>query len=316
MLILAVLSSLPLTGCHSPSRCPHVAQFRHNNDSRYWLHNMVVLHNYSHSEIAAATGLNTMCVDNELRHFKISRNDRLPRPENASILIAPYPGGRHPRIGFLDGAIDPQRGTKVSIFLPWDQDSYVVYDVPEAIWSNLGLTFLAHKHIATIWDDQGIRINVRDWKRTPDGGLEMRQDLPNQIHFGTNVASDQRMVTIDFWIENNTGKILTDLRTQMCLMLSRAKGFNQLSNDNKIITDPYVACRNEEGNRWIITAFTHCNRPWANDIVPCMHSDPKLPDCPNHKTVRARGIVAFYEGTDIEAEFLRLENSGWREIDQ
>jgi hypothetical protein len=33
--------------------------------------------------------------------------------------VLPYPGGRHPRVGFLDGAIDPQRGTKASVFAPW-----------------------------------------------------------------------------------------------------------------------------------------------------------------------------------------------------
>jgi len=312
-LILVALSSLLLTGCHSSSFCPHVAQLRHSNDTRYWLHNMVVLHNYSHREIAAATGLNTACVGHELDHFNISRKDRMPRPQNARILIAPYPGGRHPRIGFLDGAIDPQRETKVSIFLPWDQDSYVVYDVPEAVWSNLGLTFLAHKHIATIWDDQGITLEARDWERHSDGSLELNKTLPNNISFGTKVIPTRRMVTVDFRITNGTAKTLTGLRTQMCLLLSRAEGFNQLANDNKVITNPYVACKNEEGNRWIITAFTHCDRPWANEKVPCMHSDPKLPDCPPGKTVRARGMVSFYEGTDIEAEFLRLENTVWRE---
>ena len=70
--------------------------------------------------------------------------------------MLPYPGGRHPRIGFLEGAIDPQRETKLSVFTPWHDSSYVVADVPEAIWSNLGLTYLAHTHIPTIWTAQKI----------------------------------------------------------------------------------------------------------------------------------------------------------------
>ena len=49
-------------------------------------------------------------------------------------------GGTPPAQGFREGAILPQRGTKVSIFSPWDQTSYVVVDLPEAIFSNLGLT--------------------------------------------------------------------------------------------------------------------------------------------------------------------------------
>lgn len=31
--------------------------------------------------------------------------------EEGKLRLLPYPGGRHPRIGFLDGAIDPQRDT-------------------------------------------------------------------------------------------------------------------------------------------------------------------------------------------------------------
>jgi hypothetical protein len=52
------------------------------------------------------------------------------------LFVLPYPGGRHPRIGFLDGAVNPQRETKISVSTPWDEQSYVVVDLPEAIWSN------------------------------------------------------------------------------------------------------------------------------------------------------------------------------------
>src|SRR5512132_4391795 len=37
-------------------------------------------------------------------------------PVRTHLPVRPYPGGRHPRIGFLDGAIEPMRGTKASIF--------------------------------------------------------------------------------------------------------------------------------------------------------------------------------------------------------
>ena len=36
-----------------------------------------------------------------------------------------------PRIGFLEGAIAPLRGTKASVFLPWDPKSYVVVEPTE-----------------------------------------------------------------------------------------------------------------------------------------------------------------------------------------
>ena len=36
--------------------------------------------------------------------------------------------------------------------------SYVVVDIPEAIWSNLGLTFLAHTHVPTIWSKKNIEL--------------------------------------------------------------------------------------------------------------------------------------------------------------
>ena len=78
------------------------------------------------------------------------RNVSTRQPANPlSVLkVLPYPGGRHPRIGFLDGAIRPQRETKFSVFLPWDLSQYVVVDLPEAIWMKRGkdreLLYLAH----------------------------------------------------------------------------------------------------------------------------------------------------------------------------
>src|SRR4030095_963213 len=92
------------------------------------------------------------------KEMNITAENRPRREPNSPLLVLPYPGGRHPRIGFLDGAINPQRATKISVFTPWDENSYVVLDVPEAIWSNLGLTYLAHTHIATVWTKQGVEL--------------------------------------------------------------------------------------------------------------------------------------------------------------
>jgi hypothetical protein len=94
-----------------------------------------------------------------------------------------------------------------------------------------------------------------------------------------------------------------------------AAGFNQQTNANKILSKPYAAVRSENGQCWIITAFEPCDRVWQNPPVPCIHSDPKFPDCPPGQTTRIRGWLSFYEGTDIEREFKRLEQSGWKSRD-
>jgi hypothetical protein len=95
-------------------------------------------------------------------------------------------------------------------------------------------------------------------------------------------------------------------------MLKGAAGFTAQTNTNKVFSKPYVACRSEDGKRWIITAWDPCDRAWANAPVPCLHSDPKFPDCPPGETRHLRGWLSFYEGTDIEGEFRRIEQNGWR----
>ncbi len=125
---------------------------------------MVWDHDFSVPEITAATGLTADEVQAALTRFDISTANRPARSAGAPLRVLPYPGGRHPRIGFLEGAIDPQRETKISVFTPWDEQSYVVVDVPEAIWSNLGLIYLAHTHVATIWDQQGVTLPRRNGK--------------------------------------------------------------------------------------------------------------------------------------------------------
>jgi len=96
-------------------------------------------------------------------------------------------------------------------------------------------------------------------------------------------------------------------------MPKMAAGFEQQTNENKVFTNPYVACRDTDGKRWIITAWEGCHNPWGNPKCPCFHSDPKFPDLEPGQTHRLRGWLSFYEGTDIEAEFQRIEKTGWRE---
>lgn len=280
---------------------------------RYWLENMVWYHRFSSEEIAAATGLDAAAIAAATRRWNIFPATRPERAADAPLLVLPYPGGRHPRTGFRDGAIRPQRETKVSAFTPWDADSYVVADVPEALWSNLGLTYLAHTHVPTIWSQQGIELEQQEWTRHESGTLEMSRTLPNGIAFGTRVVPAADAVRMEMWLTNGTSETLSDLRVQQCVMLRGAAGFEEQTNDNKLFRGEYACCHDPSGRRWVISAWTPGNRTWGNAPCPCLHSDPKFPDCPPGETRRLRGWLSFYEGDDIDAELRRIDALDWRD---
>jgi hypothetical protein len=307
--LLALLNFLAVMAEPEPlnSRRP-----KNDADLRFWLENMVWYHRFSVVEVHAATGMSADEITSALARFEIGTNNKAIRPANAPLLVLPYPGGRHPRIGFLDGAVNPQRETKVSVFTPWDESSYVVVDLPEAIWSNLGLTYLAHTHVPTLWTAQKIELEKLEWNRPPDGSLAFERKLPNGIVFGATVVPGAQAVRMELWLTNGTRETLRDLRVQNCVMLKGATGFEEQTNENKIFSSPYVACRSTEGRRWIITAWDPCNRAWANAPVPCLHSDPKFPDCAPGETRHLRGWLSFYQGNDVEAEFRRIEQTAWR----
>lgn len=281
------------------------------NDLQLWLENMVYHHRYTVADIQAATGLSEDAIGSALNRFGISSTST-PQPANDKLLLLPYPGGKHPRIGFLEGAVRPQRETKASVFLPWDPLSYVVLDVPEAIWSNLGLTYLAHEHIPTIWDQRGDRLEQLEWMRGNDGSLECERTLPNGITFGVRLTPTSSAVRMEMWLVNGSTEKLSDLRVQNCVLLKFARGFEGQTNDNKVFWGRYAACRNAAGNQWIISAWDPVDRAWGNPECPCLHSDPKFPECPPGQTRRLTGWLSFYSGTDVYDEMLRIESTGWR----
>ncbi|MEQ9407014.1 MAG: CehA/McbA family metallohydrolase [Fuerstiella sp.] len=282
-----------------------------DTELRFWLQNMVWHHHYTTEELQQVTGLDAAELAAKLNQFQISDDTRPARPADR-LLVLPYPGGRHPRIGFLDGAIDPQRETKLSVFCPWDDTSYAVLDVPEAIWSDLGLTYLAHTHIDTIWTKQGVTLPQQEWQRGADGSLTMERQLPNGIEFGTKVSPRQDHLRMKMWLTNGTDQSLSDLRVQNCVMLKGADGFDQQSSDNKRFMNGYAVAEAAEGGRWMITAWDPVHRAWANAPCPCLHSDPKFPDCAPGETKWLRGWFSFYQGDDIAAELARIEATGWR----
>jgi hypothetical protein len=281
-------------------------------DLKFWLENMVWHHRFSTEEISAATGMNGEEIRQATTRLAITPDRQPKRVMNDPLLVLPYPGGRHPRIGFLEGAIRPQRETKISIFTPWDESSYVVADIPEAIWSNLGLTYLAHTHIPTVFENQGVKLPALEWNRHSNGALDIHRKLPNGIEFGAKINPGIDAVRMELWLTNGTSATLRDLRVQNCVMLKEARGFNAQTNTNKVFEKPYVACASQPGGRWIITAWESCDRAWGNAPVPCLHSDPKFPDCPPGQGRHLRGWLSFYEGTNVQAEFQRIEKTGWR----
>ena len=205
--------------------------------------------------------------------------------------IAPFPGHEHPRIGFLEGAIAPVRGTKAMAFLPWDPDAYALIDVPEAIFAGRKLLYLAHTHVPSIWDDRNLVIEDRDWVWR-EGSLESRWVLPDTLDFGARVtpaAGDS--IEMELWVTNKSPELFAGMRSQVCVMLKRARGFEQQTNDNKEFGKSVAQVRS--GGRSIAVEWENCGRTWGNAQCPCLHSDPLLPDCKPGETVRVRGRLWF-----------------------
>lgn len=115
-------------------------------------------------------------------------------------------------------------------------------DIPEAIWSNLGLTCLAHTHIPTVRDKQSIALKPTEWTRHPDHYLSMERLLPNGISFGTHVAGAHGGLIMDMSLRNESEAALDDLRVQNFVMFRELAGFDVQTNDNKLLLHPCIAC--------------------------------------------------------------------------
>lgn len=254
-------------------------------------------HRYSEDEAAAVAGFSAA----ERADYRL-RLGEAAAPAPGPVEVWPYPGGRHPRIGFLEGAIDPLRGSKASVFLPWDPASYVVVDLPELISSDLGHLFLAHTHVPTIWNEQNVWLDNVDWQRTPGGGLMLEWTLPNGVVFGSSLRPDRDGVELGLWLRNSLDEGLKGLRTQLCVMLRGAPEFNAQTRDNKIFKPPAAAVESKDGGRWVLTAWERTGRSWGNPRCPCLHADPVFPDCAPGETVRLKGRLWFHEGSSVEDE--------------
>lgn len=202
-------------------------------------------HRYTAVEASAATGMTKAEIQAAADRLKIAAPVQLP--EN-KVRVLPYPGGRQPRIGFRDGAIRPQRESKLSVLLPWDSQSYLVVDVREAIWwiqsDRRELMYLAHTHVETTWDQKGERLHPTEWERT-EKGWKVTRRLPNGVEFGCRAEADERKLRLRLWLHNGSPEQLTGLVVQNCMMLAHAAGVDQLTNANKLIPHPFAASHDE-----------------------------------------------------------------------
>jgi len=310
----AHLPADPLLTARQPPRAPERLSFpvemtATRADPRFWLENMLLHHGYRWEEAARVCGWSVEETKNKAAELNIRTDPGSTVNQEATkeILVLPYPGGREVRQGFLEGCIDFHRGTKASVFLPWDPASYVVVDLPEAIFSEKRLLFLAHTHVPTVWDEQNVIIENVDWTRDSEGGLRHERVLPDKVAFGASIRAKSGAVEMELWLRNGSEQKLTGLRTQICDLLKGAPDFNQQTNTNKLFSSPIAAVRAAGNDRWILTAWERCGRSWGNAPCPCLHADPVLPDCPPGETVRVRGRLWFYEGKDVEQEMKRAQ---------
>jgi hypothetical protein len=177
----------------------------------------------------------------------------------------------------------------------------VVIDLPEAIFANGDLIFLAHTHVPTIWNDGNLVIENTDWTRGSDDTLSSAWKLPGGVEFGARIGVSSQGADMELWLRNSGAERLTDLRAQVCVLLAAAPEFAAQTSENRVYRHPWAAVRSADGSRWITTRWEGAGRIWGNPQCPCIHSDPVLPDCGLGETVRVRGRLVFHEDRDIEA---------------
>ncbi len=264
-----------------------------NNSDRIRWQAVMQMHEFTPAEYRLATG-------------ESQPEKRLESaPSRTDSWIMPYPGGRHPRTGFRDGAIRPQRETKLSFFTPWQDGGYAVLDLPEALWLGEGrdrkLGYLAHTHVPTIWDLQKTPLVPLEWKEEDDR-ISMERKLPNGISFAAtasgrkNPTESLQGADLQLTLANGSDQPLANASAQVCLMLANLKGFKAQSNDNKSFASPYTLAVDETGKRYVLLAFEGCQRAWGNAPCPCLHSDPAFGSLAPGQSRTLKGFIGF--GTD------------------
>jgi hypothetical protein len=135
--------------------------------------------------------------------------------------------------------------------------------------------------------------------------------LPDGIEFRARAAARGSGVDLELTIRNGSARPLAAVRSQVCVLLRGAPGFDAQTKDNKVLLakEAVAAARSADGRRWIATAFER-GRTWQNPPCPCIHSDPSFPDLAPGGEATSRGRVFWHEGTDFEAEVARRVAAG------
>ncbi|MBN2023414.1 MAG: hypothetical protein JW809_11555 [Pirellulales bacterium] len=284
---------------------------------RAWMENMVWYHGFDRAEIQAATGLSEQEIDDALsrlgekKDVRQTSDDWRKAPHAFVPRVFPWPGGRAVS-NWVELDFTRQRETKFTVFTPWDPTSYVVLDVPEAIWSQFGLIYLAHVHVPTIWTERNVTLEKLEWRRRDDGGLELTRRLPNDVVYEAVIVPQPGAVRMKLALTNGTDGPLTDLRVQNCIFL---KGFKDMDASDPpwvVSSGSYTAYPTADGARWVVTAWVPTWRTWNNPHNPCFHSDPVFEDCPAGQTRVVYGWLSFHEGREIQREFARIDATGWK----
>lgn len=311
--VLACCGAIVQTCRSEPVQGYEYRKLETESELRYWLQNMVWHYRFTVDEIEAATGLSAREIELNLEKFQITPETKPARAKDASLLMLPWPGGR--AVSNWGGKVEQtrQRETKVGVFAPWNDTSYIVVDIPEAIRSNLGFLYLAHVHVETIWTKQKIELEKLEWNRRADGSLDLTRKLPNGVVYSTKFVSSSNAVRMRLSLTNGTDFTLSKLRVQNCIFLKGLKGFDNKSDPKSMASEPYNARGTADGAQWVITAWLPGGETWGNDRNPCFHSDPTFEDCPPGHTRVVHGWLSFYQGDDIQGEFERIDKTGWRE---
>lgn len=204
----------------------------------------------------------------------------------------PYPGGRHPRRGFRDGARDPRRETKLLFGIP-DLPGYLVLDLPEAIWSDEELILLAHRHVPTRWDRRGEQEAFTPWRISRDGA---RAANDHHLPDGSTVSaeatrSSDSQIDLLLRVSNGSDREFVNVWAQTCLILAWTEQQPHERQEVDLSVDT-ASLRLRDGRRLeFIWERTH--RTWQNPPVPCMHSDPFLGSCAPGDSVTVHGSLTL-----------------------
>src|SRR5215471_11825569 len=101
----------------------------------------------------------------------------------------------------------------------------------------------------TSWPPCARTSGVRD-----GSGLRSDWTLPNQIGFGASVVPVEDRIEMELWLRNGTAVPLSKLRTQICVLLKGAAGFNQQTDSNKTFGKEVGSVRgSDNGHHTILT---------------------------------------------------------------